>query len=435
LRETFVILAFFLAACSGTVEKEEAQNDTGGSSGAGGQAGSGGTSGSGGVAGSGGTSGSGGIAGSGGSSGSGGVAGSGGTSGSGGGDPITPLPGVATDITLEVYSDGWGTLLDTLTLATEGSIVIDVKEPNPYSDPPAYYIYAKAKGFYTELYNCTKGQSIDVDLDAVPEEPNALAGVMFAKQSYFSDCYFANASVNLIDPSGVTRILQTDSQGRYGIRELPLGDYKIAFDYQGMPFSFDLVNGPGTDYADLGFMEPMQAAAPNLYLYPTSHTQVKVSLSFPQGGSVIESIPDYGTGWDVLVSPEGIIDNTFDYLFYEASLPPNVTTSEGWMLDGAHLDASLRELLERVGFVGREVQDFLDYWVPILEGSPYYAVYPQDPEKLVTLHISPAPEKILRALWFIRPLNHTINIVEPTPPEPFQRQGYVAAEWGVLRGI
>ncbi|HQK18195.1 MAG TPA: carboxypeptidase-like regulatory domain-containing protein, partial [Polyangiaceae bacterium] len=385
--------------------------------------------------GAGGASGSVGQAGSAGASGSSGASGLGGSSGTAGGEPIAPVPGVATDITLKVYSNGWGELLDTLTLATEGSIVIDIDEQNPYSDPPSYDIYATAKGYYTELYHCNKGESIDVDLDAVPNEPNALAGVIFAQQSYFADCYFDNATVNLIDPTGGSRTLQTDSQGRYGIRNMPLGDYTISFTYQGMPFSFDLVNTAATDYADLAFKEPMQADAPNLYLYPTENTRLHVSLRFPQGGAIIDSVPDYGNGWDVLVSPEGIIDDTFGYLFYEASLPPTVTTAQGWLLDGTRFEASMQELLERIGFVGREVQDFLDYWIPILEGSRWYAVYPQDPDKLITLDISPAPDRILRSLLFIRPLNHKIDILEPAPPEPFSREGYVAAEWGVLQGI
>lgn len=429
------VAAIVLGACSGSSVTDENSAGTGGTAGAAGEAGSGGSGGTAATGGSGGTGGTGGVAGTGGSAGVAGTGGSAGVAGSGGGGPITPQEGVATDITLEVYSDGWGDLLETLQLDTEGSIVIDVVEEQPYSDPPAYYIYAKAEGFYTELYNCTKGQSITVDLDAVPDEPNALAGVMFAQQSYFSDCYFGNQSVNLIDPAGETHVLQTDAQGRYGIKDMPLGAYKVAFDYQSMPFSFDLTNTASTDYKDLAFMEPMQAAAPNLYLYPTVDTQVKVTLSFPLGGAVIESDPPYGSGWDVLVTPEGIIDDTFGYLFYEASLPPAVTTSEGWMLDGANLEASLRELLERIGFVGREVQDFVDYWVPVLEGSPWYAVYPQDPEKFVTVDIAPAPDKILRSLLFIRPMNQKLNLVEPPLPEPFPRDGYVAAEWGVLRGI
>ncbi len=155
-------------------------------------------------------------------------------------------------------------------------------------------------GFAVELYSCLKGQSIDVDLDAVPQEPNAMTGVMFAQQSYFADCYFSNESVNLVGPGGDSWVIETDAQGRYGIKDMPPGPYTIAFDYQSMPFVLELSNGADTDYEDLGFYEPMQAAAPNLYLYPEEETQMTVTLSFPLGGSVIESKLLYGDGWGVL---------------------------------------------------------------------------------------------------------------------------------------
>ena len=43
--------------------------------------------------------------------------------------------------------------------------------------------------------------------------------------------------------------------------------------------------------------------------------------------------------------------------------------------------------------------------------------------------------RILRSLLFIRPMNKKLDVPEPPAPEPFPRDGYVAAEWGVLRGI
>jgi len=43
----------------------------------------------------------------------------------------TGLEPVATDISLAVYSNGWGGLLDTLTMDTEGELKIEVPEENP----------------------------------------------------------------------------------------------------------------------------------------------------------------------------------------------------------------------------------------------------------------------------------------------------------------
>ncbi|HRZ80108.1 MAG TPA: hypothetical protein P5044_08880, partial [bacterium] len=60
------------------------------------------------------------------------------------------LEDTATDISLEVYSNGWGTLLDTLTMETEGSIKLEVSEEDPYNgDTPSYFFYETADGFFT----------------------------------------------------------------------------------------------------------------------------------------------------------------------------------------------------------------------------------------------------------------------------------------------
>jgi len=173
---------------------------------------------------------------------------------------IVPETGVATNITLTVYSDGWGTLLGTIPLATEGPQVIDMVEAQPYSNPAQYYIYAKADGFYTELYTCTKGASIDVDLDKVPVRSNAMAGVIFGQQSYFADSYLADTTVEIEGAAGSTTFT-TDAQGRYGLDGLPVGTYALHFDYQGQTIDLTLVHdAEGTQYADLYFDEPMQAS-------------------------------------------------------------------------------------------------------------------------------------------------------------------------------
>lgn len=349
--------------------------------------------------------------------------------------PVDPEEGVATNITLSIYSDGWGNLLDATEIPTEGAVVIDVYEEQPYNDPATYYVYAEADGFYTELYTCTKGDTIDVDLDAVPDAPDSIAGVIFATQSFFADCYYADRSISVTGTNGETATITTDAQGRYGLGNVPAGTYTLSWTMDGESFSFDIVNTAGTDYQDLSFAEPMQMAAPNLYLYPPETITVDVSLGFPVGGHVTVSEPPYEDGWRVQVDPQGWIDNEHGYLFYETSVPQRATTDEGWLLDGANLERDLRRLLSRQGFVGREIDDFIDFWVPRLEGAPWFAVYPQDAAALVTLTIDPPPDQIRRVLFLIRPLRAPLSLQPPRDLGPLYREGFVALEWGVLVGI
>jgi len=60
---------------------------------------------------------------------------------------------------------------------------------------------------------------------------------------------------------------------------------------------------------------------PNIYIYPEEKTQLEITLGFPKGGSVVTSVPEYGTGWNVLVDKNGLIDNTLTTCFTKAVSP------------------------------------------------------------------------------------------------------------------
>ncbi len=344
-----------------------------------------------------------------------------------------PLEAVAENITLTVYSDGWGTLLQTTMLATEGEIVIDVEETDPYSDPPHYYIYADADGFYTELYQCTKGDAITVDLDGVPQVPNSITGVIFIRQAYFADTYLNGQEVWLTSsPGNLLIAASTDAQGRYGVAGLPPGEYTINFSCEQMQFQLALTNSISTDYSDLNFWAPLQEKAPYLYLYPESEQDIQVRLGFHDGGYVYESDPPYGDGWDVRVTPDGTIDGKYRFLFYEALVSKRLDHDLGWMISGSELEGGLRSLLSQFGLIGDEIDDFVQFWVPRLEGHPWYAVYPQDADALIALDIAPQPKIVIRALFLIRPLDRPVAITAPPIPSPPKRDGFTVVEWGVI---
>ena len=47
------------------------------------------------------------------------------------------------------------------------------------------------------------------------------------------------------------------------------------------------------------------AYKPNIYIYPNEEIQLTITLSFPMGGEVVTSIPEYGTGWNITVDTSG----------------------------------------------------------------------------------------------------------------------------------
>jgi hypothetical protein len=192
---------------------------------------------------------------------------------------------------------------------------------------------------------------------------------------------------------------------------------------------------------------------PNIYLYPTETIDVSVRLEFAEGCALTYSDPPYGDGWRVTVSPDGWMDNGIGYvvgevdgeevifdaprygcLFYEADAPDVWQTERGWLVDdGEDLGDFFSENLAAYGFEGREIKDFLDYWVPRLTAG-YYAVFPQlaaDIEPLVGLNVYPEPDSVLRLFYYL--VADPLMGGELAPPviEPFERTGFTVVEWGV----
>jgi hypothetical protein len=174
---------------------------------------------------------------------------------------------------------------------------------------------------------------------------------------------------------------------------------------------------------------------PNIYLYPEEECRLSVSLGFPQGGDVVISDPPYPHAWqDITVTPDGRIDNTYDYLFYEASVPYLWQREKGWVISREDLSGFFSENLNAYGFSGREVDDFLEYWIPLLKSSPYYAIYPQHTshiDDVITLNISKTPDSILRLFYVIEEVPEAKTLPEPVIPE-FDRIGFTVTEWGVI---
>jgi hypothetical protein len=174
---------------------------------------------------------------------------------------------------------------------------------------------------------------------------------------------------------------------------------------------------------------------PNIYLYPKRTSIVSVELILPLGGTILESIPSYGGRWIVIVEPSGRINNRYEYLYYECQTPDRYQYDSGWIIQRDSLMTFFRANLKEAGFTGREIDDFLDYWIPRLVDHPYYSVYPQflnDIEKVVKLTITEPPDNVLRLFYVIQGTDHRAgDMLVPTIPE-FKREGFVVAEWGVV---
>ena len=172
---------------------------------------------------------------------------------------------------------------------------------------------------------------------------------------------------------------------------------------------------------------------PNIYLYPQSSIELDVFLGFPKGGGVINSIPDYQNGWHISVEPSGKIDNRYEFLFYEASVPSLWQYKFGWVIPKDSLTKFFKNNFKQAGFIKNEIDDFIEYWVPLLSKNEYYLLYPQFAEQiepLIEIEMSIQPDNFLRLYYVIKGTeNPDVNLELPII-QNFERSGFVAAEWG-----
>jgi hypothetical protein len=176
---------------------------------------------------------------------------------------------------------------------------------------------------------------------------------------------------------------------------------------------------------------------PNIYIYPEEKTELYITLDFPKGGKVVSSIPEYGSGWNVTVDKSGLINNSFDYLFYESSQPDVWQLTEGWIVKKEDLETFFVENMTSYGFAEKEIVDFTYYWIPRFTSADFYEIYPQNQkliETVIQLEISKKPDKLLRLFYVIRESSNNLDFVLPEPKidRTFKREDFFVTEWGVV---
>ena len=175
-------------------------------------------------------------------------------------------------------------------------------------------------------------------------------------------------------------------------------------------------------------------AKPVLYLYP--ETETKVTVTFDKPGNLTTTYPKYIKSWEVLASPNGDLhdkDNKYYYgLYWEEKKNHEVDFSEGFYVDGKSAIEFLESKLSYLGLNDRERNEFIMYWLPILEKNGHSLVYfeqTKERDQYSKINITPAPDSMLRISMHVKKVNGKVNIKEQKL-ETFNRVGFSAVEWG-----
>ncbi len=190
-----------------------------------------------------------------------------------------------------------------------------------------------------------------------------------------------------------------------------------------------------TPNPDNDYDSTVTAYKPNIYIYPNETLSLSVEVSFPNGGEVIESIPNYKNSWEITVAPDGKINDTYEYLFYECKIPDLAQKEFGWVIAKSNLKDFFSENMTACGFSQKEISDFIEYWIPILTEYKYYEIYPQYKstlDEMVKISYSIEPNNFYRLFYFLKGRdNNQIQLLTPSI-ETAKRENYFAVEWGVI---
>ena len=186
---------------------------------------------------------------------------------------------------------------------------------------------------------------------------------------------------------------------------------------------------PGTDF----YPAP---GKPVIYLYPEEVTDVTVKLDYD--GELTAVYPAYDGLWSVTAAPDGTLTDAkgmeYNYLYWEGVGPAEYDWSTGFCVAGADTAAFLEEALARLGLTRREANEFIVYWLPLMEDNPYNLITFQGERYTDTakLTVHPAPDTVIRVFMAWKPLAQPVEIGPQTLTAP-DRTGFTLVEWGGAR--
>lgn len=180
-------------------------------------------------------------------------------------------------------------------------------------------------------------------------------------------------------------------------------------------------------------LDPMVAYKPVIYLYPEEETRVSVKLSLD--GELLCTYPAYNTGWQVTAAPDGTLTDargqTYSYLYWEGRLRADWNREEGFCVKGSDTAAFLEDALAQLGLNRREANEFIVYWLPLMEQNPYNIIAFQTEAytDAAALHIDPVPDTLIRVFMTWESSKDYVNLKPQALTAP-TRTGFTVVEWG-----
>lgn len=177
---------------------------------------------------------------------------------------------------------------------------------------------------------------------------------------------------------------------------------------------------------------------PVIYLYPKEKSKISISVELT-GAEMIAEYPKTHDGkWTVEATPRGNLTDTktgkkYSYLFWEAEKKWGFTfdAKNAHCISSGEVESYPEKSLKTLGLNTRETNDFIVYWLPVLEKNLYSLIEWKTTEytDMAKLHISPKPETLIRVFMVFRWSDTPVKTGNPKLQKA-KRKWYSVIEWG-----
>lgn len=175
------------------------------------------------------------------------------------------------------------------------------------------------------------------------------------------------------------------------------------------------------------------AYKPVIYLYPEDKQDISVELEL--NGDFLCTYPDYNNGWNVQAEPDGKLTDKngmeYNYLYWEGNLHTNYDFSQGFCIKGSDTAEFLETVLAEQGLNRKEANEFIVYWLPVMEANKYNIISFQTNRYTdnAKLEVNPEPDNMIRVFMAFKASDTPVEIEAQKFSSP-ERTGFTVVEWG-----
>ncbi len=275
-------------------------------------------------------------------------------------------------------------------------------------------------------------------------------GEELLKDKYDKIYWAVDGKYILVQDNTELKIISIKGKELYNYKEVELGSINYGLSYNdGALFQFDnpkkevddnetecleVIYDPSSNKGKIKSSSCGGIAKPILYLYPQKTTNVKVTFSHPE--YLETTYPKFIGEWNVKACKNGDLydkDGKYYYgLYWDEKQVHKTDFKEGFYVEKHEAIDFLEEKLDMIGLNKKEKNEFIMYWLPIIEKNEKNLIYfelTEEREKVNKINITPNPDSLLRVVIHVKKVEEKVNIKEEKLTR-FKRKGFTAVEWG-----